>query len=542
MGSFSRLSKTIDYGSFALTKEPGAAAAEGSAVFAPIDPEAHPSIDDYRIEGVIDGSGAQADVYVVRKHAQQYAMKVYRKGFALAPEVQRLLSSGECPHVAPLISSGRYQGDYWYEVYPYYSSGTLDDLIAHNGKCLPRFIEKSLIPALDEALHYLHSHNLVHADIKPQNIFVSDDGQDVVLGDYGVAGLIPTKDRLVPFRGTLEYAPYALHSGNRVRIDDAYDYGALGLVLIKAYTGYSAFSTMTLEERDEAIIGLRVPECIPAKPRTLIQGLLQADTRQRYGHEQCREFIEGERPKDRYALRRGKGRFASVERESRKRSFEFGFFNDHMVIVDSGESLLEACEAHWNEAKAIVGTSKLEQFLSFVMEGDEFNNQYLAPYRRRPVDERVFWLCCGLRLETAGIADHSLTYKGASFPSIVQLLHHLSSGRRSESMDILGGALIPEYLRAFGYGSAVAQAAQEILDRDDPPDEKARMLVAICDSDSGAIHIAGDLIDSVDKLLVALMKMPGKDISALTLNPSLKPWLHKHRCDFVIQEMEAFDE
>ncbi|WP_302392480.1 serine/threonine protein kinase [Eggerthella sinensis] len=542
MSSFSRLSKTIDYSSFSVTKEPGSISTDGAAAFAPLDPAAHPSIGEYRVEEAIDSSGAQADVYAVRKHGQRYAMKVYRKGFVPAPEVQQLLAKGECPHVARLVESGRYRGEYWYEVYPYYSSGTLDDMIARNGKCLPSFIEKVLIPALDEALHYLHSHNLVHADVKPQNIFVSDDARDVVLGDYGVAGLMPSKDRLVPFRGTLEYAPYTLHSGDKVRIDGAYDYGALGLVLVKAYTGYSMFAGMTLEERDEAVIDLHVPESIPAKPRSLIEGLLRAEPRQRYGHKKCREFVEGYQPLERYALRRGRGRFASVERESRKRSFEFGYFDGHMVIVDSKESLLEACESHWGETTAAIDTMKMKEFLRSLTGGDDFYDRYVDRFRHRPSDQRVFWLCCGLRLETGGAGDHSMTYKGRSFPSIVQLMRQIGSERPSDMEDLLDGRLVSEYLNAFGYGAAVAQAAEEILDLRQPPDVKARMLVAICDGESGTIHIAGELIDSVEKLLVVLMAMSVDDVNALVRNPSLKPWLHKHRCDFVIQEMEAFDE
>ena len=135
-----------------------------------------------------------------------------------------------------------------------------------------------------------------------------------------------------------------------------------------------------------------------------------------------------------------------------------------------------------------------------------------------------------------------MTYKGRSFPSIVQLMRQIGSERPSDMEDLLDGRVGSEDWNAFGYGAAVAQAAEEILDLRQPPDVKARMLVAICDGESGTIHIAGELIDSVEKLLVVLMAMSVDDVNALVRNPSLKPWLHKHRCDFVIQEMEAFDE
>ena len=541
MARFSRLSKTIDYASFAITKEPGALPSDGEVSFAQIDPDAHPLIGEYRIERMLDDSGSQANVYLAKNHGQQFSLKLYRRGFSPIPEVQRVLSSGECPYIAPVLQSGRFQGEYWYEVFPFYSSGTLDDMISKLGKCPPRFVEKKLLPAIDGALHYLHSHHLIHADIKPQNIFISEDSQNVVLGDFGVAGLLPSSDGLVPFRGTLEYAPNASY-GNMVRIDESYDYGALGLVLIKAYTGYSLFSGMSLEERNRAVASIHVPESIPAKGRSLIKGLLRSDPRSRYGHEKCREFLDEGKPSGTYASRRGRGRFASAEREFRQRTFEFGYFEGQMVIVSSGESLLAACEEHWDGARASIDTARLKAFLKLIMGGEEFYNQNVLQFKHRPVDERVFRFCYSLRKQIVGVAQHDLTYKGCSFSSIVQLLKFLSSNPESELMDILDGLALPDYLRAYEYGQGVASAAEEILALDQPRSVKANMLLAICDSDSHTIYIGGNLITSVNDFLAALMTIEPESLTEIVMNPSLKPWLHKHGCDFVIEEMEAFDE
>lgn len=542
MSRFSRLSKTVDYSSFDVTRDPGVFSLEALDAFAQVDPDAHPLIDEYRIERVIDRSGSQADVYLAKRRGRQFALKLYHRDFSPSPEVQRRLASGECPYIAPILASGRYKGDYWYEVFPYYSSGSLDDVIARAGKCTPQFVEERLVPAIDGALHYLHSHHLVHADVKPQNIFVSDDGQDVVLGDFGVAGLIRNSDGFVPFRGTLEYAPNVLHSGNLVKIDASYDYGALGLVLIKAYTGRSPLAGMSLDERDRAILSIRVPESIPPNARILIQGLLRRDERTRFGHNECLEFSTAKKLKRSYASRRGKGRYASAESESRQKSFEFGLFDGQMIIVNSLASLLEACETYWSGAKASIGTGKLETFLRRITGSDEFHDRYVVQFRCKPIDERVFRLCFALRLEEYGPQDHSITYKGKSFRNVVGLFRHLDSHPDSELADILEGESIPDYLRAYQYGEDVACAVEDVLKLSQPMSAKAGMLISLCDDGAHPLYVGGKAVESVDDLLLAMIDLSMEEIAEVTVNASLKPWLHKHNCDFVIDEMEECDE
>lgn len=43
-----------------------------------------------------------------------------------------------------------------------------------------------------EGLRHLHEANVLHRDIKPQNIFISDDGADFIVGDLGIAKFDPT--------------------------------------------------------------------------------------------------------------------------------------------------------------------------------------------------------------------------------------------------------------------------------------------------------------------------------------------------------------
>jgi len=52
-------------------------------------------------------------------------------------------------------------------------------------------------------LKYLHMHGVVHGDVKPQNIIVQEDSHNVVLVDYGLSSVKPTKTS-----GSKGYTPF----------------------------------------------------------------------------------------------------------------------------------------------------------------------------------------------------------------------------------------------------------------------------------------------------------------------------------------------
>ncbi|KAK7973215.1 serine/threonine-protein kinase nak1 [Apiospora saccharicola] len=78
----------------------------------------------------------------------------------------------------------------------------------------PRLDEKWIIPILREvaeAVRWIHTHGVIHRDIKCANIFITQEG-GVQLGDFGVAAMVQTKfDKRRTVIGTLHWmAPRAL--------------------------------------------------------------------------------------------------------------------------------------------------------------------------------------------------------------------------------------------------------------------------------------------------------------------------------------------
>lgn len=74
-------------------------------------------------------------------------------------------------------------------VYPYYKYRDLKTFLKVNGQLSESKIWK-IMGKLISAIHTLHKNNIIHRDIKIQNILV-DDNFNIILGDLGIAKILP---------------------------------------------------------------------------------------------------------------------------------------------------------------------------------------------------------------------------------------------------------------------------------------------------------------------------------------------------------------
>lgn len=134
------------------------------------------------------------------------------------------------------------------------------------------------------ALTYMHSQGIVYRDLKPENILLDAEGH-VVLTDFGLCkeGLLNPTAKTNTFCGTPEYlAPEILKKQPYSR---AVDWWTLGAVLFEMLYGLPPFYSRETPVMYDAILNkpLKLKPSATQKARTLLQGLLQKDPRDRLG-------------------------------------------------------------------------------------------------------------------------------------------------------------------------------------------------------------------------------------------------------------------
>src|SRR3974390_3134045 len=114
------------------------------------------------------------------------------------------------------------------------------------------------------ALGFAHKHLVVHRDVKPGNVLITDDGQ-VKVTDFGIARAINTEESLTQTGAVMGTATYfSPEQAEGIGVDARSDIYSLGVVLCEMVTGRPPF----LGESPVAVASKHVRDSPPA-PREL---------------------------------------------------------------------------------------------------------------------------------------------------------------------------------------------------------------------------------------------------------------------------------
>ena len=199
------------------------------------------------------GGGGMSKVFVADDPAvgRRVVVKVLSPDLAAGVNVGRfkreiqLAASLHHPRIVPVLGAGQSGDDVLYYTMPFIEGETLRALVDRERQ-LP--LERALAIARDvaDALHHAHGSNIVHRDIKPDNILIERETGRPVVTDFGIARAIEraADDSAVTSTGfTLGTPTYMSpeQAGAERDVDGRSDIYSLGCVLYEMLAGTPPF-------------------------------------------------------------------------------------------------------------------------------------------------------------------------------------------------------------------------------------------------------------------------------------------------------------
>ncbi|MBK7536365.1 MAG: protein kinase [Myxococcales bacterium] len=251
-------------------------------------------LGNYRILRLL-GRGGMGDVYLGWSGLRLVAIKLLHAHYAsdatfVAMFLAEAKVAGRINHtgIAQVLDVG-VDGGRLYMVMEYVAGHNLDELITDTAipgpSLLPLRIGAAVFAFVAQALSAAHRAQVVHRDISPHNILVSDTGA-IKLIDFGIARTSSTELRTTPgtFRGRFGYMAPEYVQGQPC--DHRVDLFALGVVMWETfarrrlYPGAAAAQLYAVIERPAE----RLDEVVPGFPEelaTVVEKLLERDPEKR---------------------------------------------------------------------------------------------------------------------------------------------------------------------------------------------------------------------------------------------------------------------
>jgi serine/threonine-protein kinase len=204
--------------------------------------------DRYTIEREIGRGGAAVVFLAATAEGRQVALKVLRPELAVTVAAQRFLqeirfiSRLNHPNIGGLLDSGEREWLIYY-VMPYFEGPTLQQYLL---KYRRLEIDDALRLGHDllDILAHAHENDIVHRDVKPDNIVLARGG--AVLLDFGIARAIALSGQTHLTRSGIAIGTSSYMSPEQItalrELDHRSDLYSTGCVLFEAFAGRAPFA------------------------------------------------------------------------------------------------------------------------------------------------------------------------------------------------------------------------------------------------------------------------------------------------------------
>jgi serine/threonine-protein kinase len=260
----------------------------------------------HRLERII-GRGGMSVVYLAEhlRLGRRVAFKVLAPQFAEDPGFRqrfmresRTAAALDHPNIVTVYDAGEFDGLLYISM-RYVEGSDLSRVLSEDGAIEP-WRTLTIVSQMGSALDAAHAEGLVHRDVKPGNILLSQPGtplERAFLSDFGVTKRMTTSEALTrtgQFVGTVDYvAPEQILGGS---VDGRTDVYSLGCVLYQCLSGQIPFPRPT----DVATIYAHLHDETPVLPDAAFPGIdpviaraLAKDKEDRY--PSCTALVEAAR-------------------------------------------------------------------------------------------------------------------------------------------------------------------------------------------------------------------------------------------------------
>ena len=240
------------------------------------------------------GNGGMATVYRAKDHVlnRYAAIKVLKDEFTTDSEFIKKFNA-EAQAAASLTHPNIVQiydvcneDNLYYIVMELIQGKTLKEIINDEGR-LPWKWSVNIAIQIASALEIAHKNNIVHRDIKPHNIIITEEGTAKVT-DFGIAKAV-TNSTITAFGTTIGSVHYFSPEHARGGYTDAKsDIYSLGIVMYEMLTGRVPFDADTpvsvalKQVQEEPVDPITYNESIPISVNRIILKAMQKDPNQRY--------------------------------------------------------------------------------------------------------------------------------------------------------------------------------------------------------------------------------------------------------------------
>lgn len=236
-----------------------------------------------------------ATVYKAKCHVlnRYVAVKILRDEFTTDQEfIKRFEVEAQAaasiihPNIVSVYDVGK-DGNLYYIVMELVQGKTLKEIIVEEGGPLPWKWSVNIAIQIASALEVAHKNNIVHRDIKPHNIIITEDGVAKVT-DFGIAKAV-SNSTITAFGTTIGsvhyFSPEHARGGYTDSKSDLY---SLGVVMYEMLTGRVPFDADTpvsvalKHMQEEPVPPKSLNEKIPQSVNDIILKAMRKDTNLRY--------------------------------------------------------------------------------------------------------------------------------------------------------------------------------------------------------------------------------------------------------------------